>query len=76
MTHLFVLLKFEIHLLYNIENKDLLDAEIEKSANGSYSISYQCTVGETEEEINVLFFKVEPQPNEITYLCCIKANVL
>lgn len=59
-----------------IENKTLLDAELEKSANGSYSISYQCTIGEIEERINVLFFKVEPQANEVTYLCCIKANVL
>lgn len=56
-----------------IKNKDLLDKELDRSKNGSLSVSYQITdkkVGFCE--ISSLFFKVEPQPGRIEYLCCVK----
>lgn len=56
-----------------VKNKSLLDKELSMSKNGSLSISYQVTnraVGFCE--ISALFFKVEPQPGRIEYLCCVK----
>lgn len=56
-----------------IKHKELLDKEMDMSKNGCLSISYQITdrkVGFCE--ISSLFFKVEPQPGRIEYLCCVK----
>lgn len=56
-----------------IKNKELLDEELDMSKNGCLSVSYQITNKEVGfSEISSLFFKVEPQPGRIEYLCCVK----
>lgn len=56
-----------------IKNRALLDEELEKSKNGCFDISYQIIKENVEyNEISSLFFKVEPQPGQMEYLCCIK----
>ncbi len=59
-----------------IENKELLDKELEESANGSLSVCYKATrpaEGKPLVEIiSALLFKVKMPDEKEEYICCIK----
>ncbi len=58
-----------------INNKELLDKELQESKNGSYSVHYKVIKSEINiREVSALFFKVELQNGREEYLCCIKVE--
>lgn len=59
-----------------IKHKELLDEELKASKNGSFGVSYQITNKTINfSEISSLFFKVEMQPGQQEYLCCVKKKL-
>ncbi len=56
-----------------IANRELLDQELVKSKNGSFSVHYKVKNERLDiKEVSAMFFKVELQDGREEYLCCIK----
>lgn len=56
-----------------IRSKELLDAALEESKNGSFALSYRVEPGPSNvRAVSAMFFKVSAQDGKDEYLCCIK----
>lgn len=59
-----------------IKSREVLDRELEKSRNGSFSVSYSVDRTDTDVvDVSALFFKVTLPSGEQEYICCIKRRM-